>query len=92
LTTRALSALTVDDKTIIEKVRVTANTYANVVASTTEYTLSNGKKVNEAISKEKLTYYEYETQENETKRSIRLLKSEFVPIVMEEFRVIINPQ
>lgn len=64
--------------TIIEKIEIDANTYANVISSTTEYTLSNGKKVTETTSKSKLTYYDYEVEQNEAKRKIKLLKSEFV--------------
>ena len=64
--------------TITEKIEIDANTYANVITSSTEYTLTNGKKVTETISKSKLTYYDYELEQNENKRKIKLLKSEFV--------------
>ena len=65
-------------ETISEKIEIDANTYANVITSSTEYTLNNGKKVTETISKSKLTYYDYEVEQNESKRKIKLLKSEFV--------------
>lgn len=91
ITSRSLTAVSADNKTITEKVRVPEGVYANTATGTTNYTLDNGKQVKETITKEKLTYYEYETQENESKRTIKLLKPEFVPLVMEEFKVIINP-
>jgi len=89
--TKKFVLTTVDNKTINEKIQVTANAYANVIVSSTNYTLDNGKQINETISKEKLTYYEYEEQENENKRTIKILKSEFAMPVMEEFKRIINP-
>lgn len=91
ITTRTSVSIGPDNKTISEKVRVTANSYANVSTGTTTYTLDNGKQINETITKEKLTYYDYEMQENESKRSIKLLKPQFVSSVMEEFREIVNP-
>lgn len=74
--TRVSSEPTKD--TISEKIEIDANTYANVITSSTEYTLKNGKKITETISKSKLTYYDYEVEQNEAKRKIKLLKSEFV--------------
>lgn len=82
-------ATTSDNKTITEKIQVNANTYANVVASTTEYTLSNGTKIIETVSKEFATYYDYEMQLNEDKRKIKLLKPEFAADVVKEFKDII---
>lgn len=88
--TRSSIAITADSRTIKEKVQVTANTYANVITGSTTYTLDNGKTITETVSKEKLTYYEYEMQENEDKRKIRLLKPEFAFDVFEEFKQIIR--
>lgn len=91
ITSRSLVGIGPDNKTITEKVEITGNVYSNTTTSTTDYTLNNGKQVRETITKEKLTYYEYEMQENEAKRTIKLLKPEFVSLVMEEFKTIINP-
>jgi hypothetical protein len=91
ITTRASTVLGPDNRTISEKIRITADVYANVSTGNTVYTLSDGKKIRETITKEKLTYYEYEMQENENKRSIKLLKPQFVAAVMEEFRQLVNP-
>ena len=82
---------TAPDSTIItEKFQVDANTYANVAASTTSYTLNSGAIITEKISKEKQTHYDYEVEENEAKREINLLKKEFVPEVEKEFRRVIR--
>ena len=42
--------------------------------------------VQQTIQKQRQTYYEYEQELNESKRSIRLLKPEFVPAVESEFK------
>ena len=89
--TRTVSTSTADNKTITEKIQVTANTYANVIQSTRTFTLENGAVVTEKVTKEKLTYYDYEMQVNESKRTIKLLKPEFAGSVVEEFKQIINP-
>lgn len=88
--TRSSTAVTADSKTIKEKVRITANAYANVIVGTTSYTLDNGTVINETVSKEKLTYYEYEMEVNESKRKIKLLKPQFVADVFQEFKEIVK--
>lgn len=88
--TRTSTAVTADSKTIKEKVRITANAYANVIVGTTSYTLKNGTVINETVSKEKLTYYDYEMEENEAKRKIKLLKPEFATDVFEEFKEVVQ--
>ena len=75
---------------LIEKLQIDSNTYANVSVTTTTYTLQDGSTVTEAVTKEAQTYYDYEVEENEKKRSINLLKKEFVPEVEKEFRRIIK--
>jgi hypothetical protein len=88
--TRTVSTSTIDNKTITEKIQITANAYANVIQSTRTFTLENGAIVTEKVTKEKLTYYDYEMQVNESKRTIKLLKPEFAGSVVEEFKEIIN--
>lgn len=89
--TRTLSTTTSDNKTIKEKIQITSNAYANVIQSTRTFTLENGTVVTEKVTKEKLTYYDYEMEVNESKRTIKLLKPEFAGSVVEEFKEIINP-
>ena len=79
-----------DSTQIEERFQVDANTYANVAASSTSYTLDSGTTVTETISKEKQTYYDYEVEVNESKREIKLLKTEFVPEVEKEFKRVIK--
>ena len=88
--TRSFISTSSDSKTIKEKIQITSNAYANVIVSSTTYTLQNGKLINEATSKEKLTYYDYEMELNEKKRKIKLLKPEFAFDVFEEFKQIVR--
>jgi hypothetical protein len=89
--TRTLLISTADKKTITEKIKITSNAYANLSETNITYTLPNGKEVKETVTKEKLTYYEYEMEENEAKRKIKLIKPIFVNQIVEEFKSIINP-
>ena len=79
-----------DATQIIEKLQIDANTYANTAATTNTYTLEDGKTVTQAVTKTFQTYYDYEIEENEKKRTIKLLKPEFIPFVEKEFKRVIK--
>lgn len=89
--TRTISGTNVDSKIIVEKVEIDANTHTNLPVTTNSYTLKNGKVVTEVITKTTQTYYDYEVEKNDLKRDIKLMKPEFVPRIIEEFKNIINP-
>jgi hypothetical protein len=85
------------EKTTIEKLEVDANTYANDTlmqistdSTGNNYVLKDGTSVNIKITKEIQTHFDYEQQLNEAKRTIKLLKTEFVPAVEKEFKRIIK--
>jgi hypothetical protein len=75
---------------IEERIRVDANTYANVGTSTTSYALQDGSTITETITTETKTYYEHENELNEAKREIKLLKQDFVTEVEKEFKRVIR--
>jgi len=75
---------------LIEKLQVDSNNYTNVSVSTTTYTLQDSSTVTEAVTKEKQTYYDYEVEENENKRTIKLLKKDFIPQIEKEFRRVVK--
>ena len=75
---------------LVQKIRLDANTYANVAESSTTYTLDDSSTVTETITKETKTYYQYEVDVNEEKRTIKLLKKDFVPAVEKEFKRVIK--
>ena len=77
---------------IVEKIEIDANTHTNLPVTTTTYTLQDGSITTETISKTTQTYYDYEVELNDSKRTIRLLKSEFVTEngLINEFKKVIN--
>jgi hypothetical protein len=79
-----------DNISITEKIQIDANTWANVAASSTNYTLQDNSIITQKVTKETQTYYEYEEKLNESKRSIKLLKPEFVAAVEKEFKKVIK--
>jgi len=82
---------TANDGTVTTtKLQVDGNTYANIAATTNTYTTDAGELVTIAVTKQKRTYYDYEIEENESKREIKLLKPEFIPVVEKEFKRIIK--
>jgi len=80
----------IDNVTLIEKIQVDANTYANVATSSTTITLQSGDAITQTITKSKKTYYDYEMEENESKREITLIKNEFVKDIEKEFKRVIK--
>lgn len=73
-----------------DKIQVDANTYANVQTTTQTLTLADGESLTITISKEPKTYYDYEIETNENKRTIKLLKKELVPMIMKELKTIFD--
>ena len=71
---------------IVNEYQVDANTYANVTVSTSTVTLADNNVITIATSKDSKTYYEYEVEQNESKRKIKLLKPEFIPTLEDEIR------
>lgn len=74
----------------IVKYNVDEDTYTSSNNSSTTYTLDDGTRVTETISKDIRTYYEYEQDTNEAKRKIKLLKPEFVPALEKEFKKVMR--
>ncbi len=72
----------------LEKViNITSQVYANTSPDVSNnYTLSDGTQVQIRETKGTKTYYEYEHENNESKRKIKLLKTEFVPLLEKEFK------
>ena len=82
---------TANDGTITqEKITIDANTYANVATGTNTYTTQAGESVKVVVTKETQSYYTYETNLNESKREINLVKSDFLPQIEKEFKRVIS--
>jgi hypothetical protein len=74
----------------VNKYQLDGNTYQNVASVVNTYTTANNESVTIRITKETRSYYEYEVEENEKKREIKLIKKEFVPEIEKEFRKVIR--
>ena len=80
----------IDNISLVEKIQVDANVYANVASTTQVFTLADGATITQVITKEKKTHYDYEMEENESKREIRLIKNEFIPQIEKEFKKVVK--
>lgn len=74
----------------ITKYQIDSNAYSILTTSSTTYTLSDQKQITVAISKKLKTYYEYEVDENEAKRTIKIIKPEIIPDLEKEFKRVLN--
>lgn len=54
------------------------------------YNLENGRTVTEIIRREAITYYDYESQLNDNKRSIKIIKPEYYGQILKEFEDLTN--
>lgn len=87
---KVITRTNIDGQSLVEKIQVDANTYANVAATTASFTLQDGTTITETVTKEKQSYYDYEYELNEDKREIKLVKPDFVPQIEKEFKKIIK--
>jgi hypothetical protein len=82
------------DKTTVQKLEIDSLTYANNTlmqnGTNQNYLLGDNTSVNIKITKETKSYYDYELEENEKKRKIKLLKPEFVSAVEKEFKRVVK--
>jgi len=70
-----------------ETIIIDAATFANTnTTSTVVYTLYDSSNVTITTTKSSISYYEYEIQANEEKRTIDILRPEFVKTIEQEFR------
>jgi hypothetical protein len=70
-----------------ETIIIDAATFANTnTTSTIVYTLYDSSNVTITTTKSSISYYEYEIEENEGKRTIDILRPEFVKTIEQEFR------
>lgn len=81
---------TSDNSETIDEIQIDANTYANVIISSTSYTLPDGNPIVLSVNKKFKTYYDYELEENEKKRSIKILKPEYISPIENEFKEIMR--
>lgn len=73
-----------------KKLEVDANTYANTIVTSSNITLKDGLTITVAVTKDVKTYYDYENDLNESKRTIKLLRPEFVDALEKELKTTFN--
>jgi hypothetical protein len=66
------------------KTEIDANTYADLIESVSNINLQDGNSITVRVTKETKSYYDYEIELNESKRTIKLIKPEFVTKLEEE--------
>jgi len=82
----SLSAVTTTSKMTID-----LDAYTALAASTiTSYNLSNGSTVVETITKNSYTAWNDELSKNEAKRSIKLLKKEYLEVIRNNFQAAVT--
>jgi len=69
---------------IEKKLQIDSNTYANLIETTTNLNLQDGNAITVKVGKETKSYYDYEIELNESKRTIKLIKPEFVSALENE--------
>jgi hypothetical protein len=74
----------------IDKLQITEEEYNNLVEESASYTLSDGNTLTVSITKTRMSFYDYEVEENDAKRIIKILKNEFVSTVDQEFIGVIS--
>lgn len=75
--------------TTTNKIAISQNTYNSLVTGTTNYSLATGT-VKMTISKNLINIYDYELQLNEDKRNIKILKSNFVSQLEQQFQSLMS--
>jgi len=79
-----------NNTSIEKKYEIDANTYNSLAPTTTNVILDNGIAITITISKDVKSYYFYEDEENEKKRTIKLLKPEFVYSIEQELQKVFS--
>lgn len=73
--------------TSVSTTQIDSNTYIDLaVAETIQYTLADNNVISITTERDAKTYYDYEIDVNESKRTIKILNPQYVEIVDEEFR------
>lgn len=74
----------------VDTIQIDAQVYANVMPSTATYTLPDNNVLNVTVQKKTKSFYEYETEQNEKNRVIKIMKPDYVATIQEEFVRVMN--
>jgi hypothetical protein len=93
--TEELTGVVTETRFVINKSKLTSNTpdvpydYYDNLPETQEvntYNLENNRTITEIIRRDAISCYDYEQQVNEKRRTIRIIKPEYYPQIMDEMR------
>lgn len=73
-----------------EKTPITSTAYAALAPSTTTYEIPGGTTCTIQITKTVVTMFDYEIELNESRRQIRLLKSEYASVIEQNLAGVMN--
>lgn len=74
----------------ITTVQIDANTYNTLVPSTNQAVFNNGEILTRKIEKKAVSIYDYESEVNESKRKIQILREEYATDVEDQFQELMN--
>jgi hypothetical protein len=81
---------TVTGEKTVDTIEIDAQTYANVNLSTASYTLPDNTLLSVSVQKRTKSFYEYETEQNEKNRVIKIMRPDYVATIQEEFVRVMN--
>ena len=84
------TTLNADGTKYVDKVQISREFFDSLSDTTTTYPLPDGYSMTEKITKELKSHYDYELELNEKKRTIKLLKTDFVTAVEKEFKRVVK--
>ena len=82
--------LITESGTTVEEFNIDLETYNETPDQYKIMTLQDGNVIEERITKKEKTYFQYEQEINESKRTIKVLKSDFLGLVESEFESVFN--
>jgi hypothetical protein len=84
---------TTDSDTFTQSVKTIAideTMYNDIQTSSNKFTFPNGSRVTYEISKKVISIYDYEQQQNEAKRNIKLIKSEYAQQMESQYQSLVS--
>lgn len=69
---------------------VDSSTYANTIVGSSNFTLKSGDVLTISTTKSAKSYFDHEVEFNDSKRTIRILKPEFLDPVIREFKSLVK--
>lgn len=85
--------ITLDNETLYQTIKnivIDEETYNNTIEKTNNVTLPDGSKVTRTVKKKIVSLYDYENEQNESKRNIKLIKAQFANDIEKQLRIVMG--